>query len=228
MKLFHLSDLHIGKRVNEFSMIEDQKYILTQILYKTEQEKPDGDFPTCPYPTPEILEAMQLGLNLCEKLGADLLLATDPDADPARTEYTATDWRIVQSAYGYKDDYEFFNYIDRSMVEDTKGWDTQGEYGDELVFDDYEAAIARIEGGIIWESKLPLHNLSNDAIAQLVPQAGMTVGFDFSVLDVDLPCPGIHSLRMQFSAELDGRDRTPSMHNVDANPSLWATLTFVD
>ena len=42
MKLFHSSDLHIGKRVNEFSMIEDQKYILTQILYAADQEKPDG------------------------------------------------------------------------------------------------------------------------------------------------------------------------------------------
>ena len=42
MKLFHLSDLHIGKRVNEFSMIEDQKYILTQILYAADQEKQDG------------------------------------------------------------------------------------------------------------------------------------------------------------------------------------------
>ena len=42
MKLFHLSDLHIGKRVNDFSMIEDQKYILTQILYAADQEKPDG------------------------------------------------------------------------------------------------------------------------------------------------------------------------------------------
>ena len=42
MKLLHLSALHIGKRVNEFSMIEDQKYILTQILYAADQEKPDG------------------------------------------------------------------------------------------------------------------------------------------------------------------------------------------
>lgn len=168
------------------------------------------------------------GFPLDELDAVIFFLSTDPDADPARTEYAATDWRIVQSAYGYKNDYEFFNYIDRSMVADTRGWDTQGEYGDELVFDDYEAAITQIEGGIVWESKLPLHNLSNDAIAQLVPQAGMTVGFDFSVLDVDLPCPGIHSLRMQFSSELDGRDRTPDMHNVDANPSLWATLTFVD
>ena len=80
----------------------------------------------------------------------------------------------------------------------------------------------------MWESKIPLHNLSNENIAQLVPQAGMTVGFDFSILDVDLPCPGIHSLRMQYSAQLEGRDRKPEMHPVDTTPSLWATLTFVD
>ena len=42
MKLFHLSDLHIGNRVNEFSMIEDQKYILKRILDLAEEEKPDG------------------------------------------------------------------------------------------------------------------------------------------------------------------------------------------
>lgn len=42
MKLFHLSDLHIGKRVNEFSMIEDQKYILKRILDLAEEENPDG------------------------------------------------------------------------------------------------------------------------------------------------------------------------------------------
>lgn len=41
MKLLHLSDLHLGKRVNEFSMLEDQKYILGQILQITDQEKPD-------------------------------------------------------------------------------------------------------------------------------------------------------------------------------------------
>lgn len=46
-----------------------------------QQEWPDGNFPTCPYPNPEILEAMQLGLELYEKLDADLLLATDPDCD---------------------------------------------------------------------------------------------------------------------------------------------------
>lgn len=46
-----------------------------------EQENPDGNFTTCPYPNPEIKEALQLGLNLCEKEKPDLLLATDPDSD---------------------------------------------------------------------------------------------------------------------------------------------------
>ena len=42
MKLIHLSDLHLGKRVNEFSMLEDQAYILRQILAIIDQEMPDG------------------------------------------------------------------------------------------------------------------------------------------------------------------------------------------
>ncbi len=42
MKLIHLSDLHIGKRVNEFSMLEDQRYILKQILDITDREQADG------------------------------------------------------------------------------------------------------------------------------------------------------------------------------------------
>ena len=46
-----------------------------------EQEQPDGKFPACPYPNPEIREAMQLGLEYCKKVGADLMLATDPDCD---------------------------------------------------------------------------------------------------------------------------------------------------
>lgn len=46
-----------------------------------EQQYPDGHFPTCPYPNPEIFEALRLGLELAEKSGADLMLATDPDAD---------------------------------------------------------------------------------------------------------------------------------------------------
>lgn len=53
----------------------------TNITVVEEQRNPDGNFPTCPYPNPEIREAMKLGLQYCEKVGADLLLATDPDCD---------------------------------------------------------------------------------------------------------------------------------------------------
>ena len=54
---------------------------ITDITIVPEQEYPDGNFPTCPYPNPEIFEALRLGLELAEKSGADLMLATDPDAD---------------------------------------------------------------------------------------------------------------------------------------------------
>ena len=53
----------------------------SNITVVEEQKSPDGRFPTCPYPNPEIRDAMQLGLKYCEKIGADLLLATDPDCD---------------------------------------------------------------------------------------------------------------------------------------------------
>ncbi|MCR4694116.1 MAG: phospho-sugar mutase [Pseudobutyrivibrio sp.] len=53
----------------------------TNITVVSEQEKPDGKFPTCPYPNPEIKEAMALGMDYAKRQGADLLLATDPDCD---------------------------------------------------------------------------------------------------------------------------------------------------
>ena len=54
---------------------------VTDITVVPEQRDPDGDFPTCPYPNPEIREAMQQGIDLCQEVKPDLLLATDPDAD---------------------------------------------------------------------------------------------------------------------------------------------------
>ena len=53
----------------------------TNIAVVKEQEEPDGRFPTCPYPNPEIREAMELGLRYAKEKNADLLLATDPDCD---------------------------------------------------------------------------------------------------------------------------------------------------
>ncbi|MDM8246139.1 phospho-sugar mutase [Collinsella tanakaei] len=54
---------------------------ITDITIVPEQKDPDGNFPTCPYPNPEIREAMQKGIDLCQEVKPDLLLATDPDAD---------------------------------------------------------------------------------------------------------------------------------------------------
>ena len=53
----------------------------TNITVVKEQEQPDGNFPTCPYPNPEIREAMALGMEYAKRCHADLLLATDPDCD---------------------------------------------------------------------------------------------------------------------------------------------------
>ena len=53
----------------------------TNITVVKEQEQPDGNFPTCPYPNPEIKEAMALGMEYAKQCNADLLLATDPDCD---------------------------------------------------------------------------------------------------------------------------------------------------
>lgn len=54
---------------------------VTEVHVVPEQEQPDGNFPTCPNPNPELPAALELGLALCAKTGADLLIATDPDCD---------------------------------------------------------------------------------------------------------------------------------------------------
>lgn len=53
----------------------------TQITIPAQQEMPDGNFSTCPYPNPEIREALEVGLKKAKEVGSDLLLATDPDCD---------------------------------------------------------------------------------------------------------------------------------------------------
>lgn len=58
-----------------------KKVGIADITVVPEQENPDGNFPTCPFPNPEIKEALACGLELCKKVQPDLLLATDPDCD---------------------------------------------------------------------------------------------------------------------------------------------------
>ena len=69
-----------GSGLEPVKMLLDRMGV-TQVTVVPEQEKPDGDFPTCPYPNPEIREAMETGLRLCDTVHPDLMLGTDPDCD---------------------------------------------------------------------------------------------------------------------------------------------------
>ena len=60
-------------------VLTEQGY--SNVIIVKEQEQPDGSFSTCPYPNPEIKEALLLGLEYCKRYNADLMLATDPDCD---------------------------------------------------------------------------------------------------------------------------------------------------
>ena len=73
------SPLNGTGRIPVFRTLKELGY--SNILIVKEQEMPDGNFPTCPYPNPEIKEAMTLGVEYAKKYKADLLLATDPDCD---------------------------------------------------------------------------------------------------------------------------------------------------
>lgn len=80
------------------------------VVVVPEQELPDGNFTTCPYPNPEIKEALAKGLELCEKEQPDLLLATDPDADRvgiAVKDYDGS-YRLIS---GNEDGVMLTNYI---------------------------------------------------------------------------------------------------------------------
>ncbi|MBQ2953197.1 MAG: hypothetical protein IJE07_06530, partial [Clostridia bacterium] len=116
-----------------------------------------------------------------------LFLSTDPTADAARTAYTANDWRVTMVI----DDYYYNTGIDRDMIEDNGGFDTCGEDGDEQVLDGYEACIVEIDGGYTLELVIPWTCLAGGDIPVFTPAAGMTVGVDFGMFDLDFPCPGV-------------------------------------
>ena len=83
---------------------------VNDVVVVPEQELPDGNFTTCPYPNPEIKEALAKGLELCEKKQPDLLLATDPDADRvgiAVKDYDGS-YRLIS---GNEDGVMLTNYI---------------------------------------------------------------------------------------------------------------------
>jgi len=98
MKLLHIADLHIGKRVNEFNMIEDQKYILEQILWITDEEKPDGiliagDVYDKSQPSAEAVELLDEFLTKLTAFGQPVFMISGNHDSPERLSFGS---RIMQ------------------------------------------------------------------------------------------------------------------------------------
>lgn len=92
MKLIHLSDLHIGKRVNEISMLEDQAYILTQILHIVDEEKPAvvlicGDVYDKSVPSAEAVTLFDDFLCRLAKRDTDILIISGNHDSPERLAF---------------------------------------------------------------------------------------------------------------------------------------------
>lgn len=143
-----------------------------------------------------------------------LFLSTDANADGTRTAYSANDFRLTMII----DDYYFNTGIDRDMIEDNKGFASKGADGDEQVLDGYVCAIKEIDGGYTFEAVIPFANFANENIPALIPTAGMVLGVEFGMFDLDFPCPGVATVRIGWNANTD----------VDINPSLWGTVTFCE
>ena len=94
MKFFHLSDLHLGKRVNEYSLLEDQQYILNKIIIEAEREKPravliSGDVYDKPVPPVEAVKLFGDFLTSLKKLGAEVLVISGNHDSAERLSFAA-------------------------------------------------------------------------------------------------------------------------------------------
>ena len=92
MKLIHLSDLHLGKRVNEFSMLEDQRHILSQITAMVEAERPDavliaGDVFDKPTPSAEAVTLLDSFLVDLSSLACPVFLISGNHDSPERLAF---------------------------------------------------------------------------------------------------------------------------------------------
>ena len=88
---------------------------VSDVTVVKEQEMPDGTFATCPFPNPEIEEALTLGLKVCREQKADLLLATDPDCDRVGIAVPDKDGNYVLIS-GNEDGALLFQYICEERV----------------------------------------------------------------------------------------------------------------
>ena len=186
-----------------------------------EQEFPDGNFPTCPYPNPEIREALQKGLELCEKVNPDLLVATDPDADRCGIAVRQGSEYVLLS--GNEVGVLLFDFIARKRIE--KGTMPKNPVAvSTIVSTDMTASVAK-EYGVELRSVLTGFKYIGDQIA-LLEQAGeidrYIFGFEESygylsggyVRDKDAVDASMLICQMALDYKRNGKTLVDAMHDL--------------
>ena len=140
-----------------------------------------------------------------------LYLSTNPDADPNRILYEPTDFRVLFAL----DNDMFDTALDRDKVLIKKGIETRGMSGYEAVLKGYEVALVTSPGGYTVEMKVPLANFSSSSLPALRPKAGMKIGFNIELYDLDQACPGSVAPSLSWAP---GPNKPA--------PKYWGTLHF--
>jgi hypothetical protein len=141
-----------------------------------------------------------------------IFLSTSPQADPEREAYESTDFQVMFIVDGYS----YNTGLYRDTVADPKGIETAGMYGYEQVFDGYEVATVETQDGLVYEAKFPLRNLANDQIPVLVPGAGLLIGFNVELVDIDMPCPGVACTVLAWTGT----------EKITSSPAEWGVVRF--
>ena len=121
-----------------------------QVYVVKEQELPDGNFPTVSYPNPEAAEAFNLGLKLAREIDADLVLATDPDADRLGVYVKDTKTNDYISLTGNMSGCLLADY-ELSQMKSLRGLPENGALVETIVTTDMAKAIAKYYGVALYE-----------------------------------------------------------------------------
>lgn len=141
-----------------------------------------------------------------------IFISTSPEADPERSAYESTDFQVMFVVDGYS----YNTGLYRDAVADQKGIETAGIYGYEQIFDGYEVATVETDDGYVYEAKFPLSNLANDEIPVLQPRAGVSIGFNVELVDIDMPCPGVACTILAWTGT----------EAIKISPAEWGVLHF--
>ena len=205
---------------------------VSDVTVVPEQEQPDGNFPTCPYPNPEIREAMQRGIDLCEQVHPDLLLATDPDAD--RVGVACKDGDDYTLLTGNEMGVLLLDYICRMRVE--RGEDLSGKVAVTTIVSSAMVDALAAEYGFELRRCLTGFKYIGDIITEL-SDAGAAERFIFGfeesygylsgdhVRDKDAVNASLLICQMAQFYKLEGKNLAQAMRDLYAKHGWWLNRT---